>query len=116
MSVVELDPKFLHAFRTGTLTEAQAQQFLDRDPLETRFLLLQRSAAIAAKRTPHAPPSSTPPFEKPSLKKRRGKPGARPDHEGHARPKPERIDRRVEHQLPHARRLAKRLRKDGTAR
>jgi transposase len=100
-TVVELDPEFLHAFRTGTLTEAQAKQFLDRDPIETRFLLLQLSAAIAAKRTPHAPPSSTPPFAKKPPKKRRGKPGAKPGHEGHARPKPEQIDRRVEHQLPH---------------
>jgi transposase len=97
----ELDPEFLHAFRSGTLTEAQAQQFLDRDPVETRFLLLQLSAAIAAKRTPHAPPSSTPPFERPPPKKRRGKPGGKPGHEGHARSKPEQIDRRVEHQLPH---------------
>jgi transposase len=116
MSVAELDPKFLHAFRTGTLTEAQAQQFLDRDPLETRFLLLQLSAAIATKRTPHAPPSSTPPFEKPSPKKRRGKPGARPGHEGHARPKPERIDRRVEHQLPRCPDCGGELRRTGRTR
>jgi transposase len=96
----ELDPKFVHAFRTGTLTEAQAQQFLDRDPLEARFLLLQLSAAIAVKRSPHAPSSSVPPYEKPSPKKRRGKPGAQPGHKGHARAKPEHIDRHVEHQLP----------------
>jgi transposase len=97
----ELDPKFLHAFRTGTLTETQAQQFLDRDPIETRFLLLQLSAAIAAKRTPHAPPSSTPPFEKSLPKgKRRKKPGAKPGHDGHSRDQPERIDRKVEHELP----------------
>jgi transposase len=99
-TAAELDPESLHAFRTGTLTEAQAQQFLDRDPLETRFLLLQLSAAISAKRTPHAPPSSTPPFEKKPPKKRRGKPGAKPGHECHSRPKPEHIDRRVEHLLP----------------
>jgi transposase len=116
MSVAELDPKFLHAFRTGTLTEAQAQQFLDRDPLETRFLLLQLSAAIAAKRTPHAPPSSTPPFEKPSPKKRRGKPGAKPGHEGHARAKPDRIDRRVEHQLPRCPDCGGELRRTGRTR
>ena len=100
-TAAELDPEFLHAFRTGKLTEAQAQQFLERNPIEIRFLLLQLSAAIAAKRSPHAPPSSTPPFEKPPPKKRRGKPGAKPGHQGHARPKPEQIDRRVEHQLPH---------------
>ena len=97
----ELDPAFLHAFRTGTLTEAQAQQFLNRDPIEVRFLLLQLSAAIAAKRTPHAPPSSTPPFDKSLPKgKRRKKPGAKPGHDGHSRHQPEQIDRKVEHELP----------------
>jgi transposase len=100
-STLELDPEFLHAFRTGKLSEDQARQFLDRDPIEARFLLLQLSAAVAAKRTPHAPPSSVPPFEKKPPKKRRRKPGAKPGHKGHARPKPDRIDRHVEHQLPH---------------
>jgi transposase len=97
----ELDPAFVHAFRIGTLTETQAQQFLDRNPIETRFLLLQLSAAIAAKRSPHAPSSTLAPFEKPPPPKRRRTPGAKPGHDGHARPQPQRIDRRVTHQLPH---------------
>lgn len=100
-SCVELDPEFLNAFRTGTLTEDQAQQFLDRDPIETRFLLLELSAAIAAKRSPHAPSSTLAPFEKSLPKgKRSKKRGAKPGHEGHSRIQPERIDRHVEHQLP----------------
>ena len=99
---VRLDPEFLCAFRVGRLTDDQAQRFLDRDLLEAKFLLLQLSAAVAAKTSPHAPPSSLSPFEKAAIKptKRKGKPGAKPGHVGHARPTPERIDHQVEHQLP----------------
>jgi transposase len=100
-TAAELDPEFLHAFRAGTLTEAQAQAFAEQDPLTIKFQLLALAAAIAAKRSPHAPSSTLAPFEKPPPKKRRGKPGGKPGHEGHARPKPARIDRHVEHQLPH---------------
>ena len=100
-AAIEVAPEFLHAFRNGTLTDAQAQAFAEQDPLTIKFQLLALAAAIAAKRSPHAPSSTLAPFEKPTPKKRRGKPGAKPGHEGHARPKPDRIDRRVEHQLPH---------------
>jgi transposase len=100
-TAAELDPAFVHAFRTGTLTESQAQQFLDRDPIEVRFLLLELSALLAARRSPHAPSSTLAPFEKPPPPQRRGRPGAKPGHEGHVRAKPERIDHRVEHRLPH---------------
>jgi len=101
-SDLRFDPEFLRAFRSGSLTDEQAQRFLDRNPLEFKFLLLQLSAAVAAKTSPHAPPSSRSPFDKalPKTGKRKGKPGAKPGHEGHARPEPERIDRRVEHRLP----------------
>jgi transposase len=100
-TTTELAPEFLHAFRNGTLTDAQAQAFAQQDPLTIKFQLLALAAAIAAKRSPHAPSSTLAPFEKPTPKKRRGKPGAKPGHEGHSRPRPDRIDRRVEHQLPH---------------
>lgn len=100
-SHAELDPAFVHAFRCGTLTEDQAQAFAEQDPLIIKFQLLELAAALAARPSPHAPPSSVPPFEKPPPpKKRRGKPGAKPGHDGHAREKPERIDHHVEHQLP----------------
>lgn len=100
----ELDPAFVHAVRSGTLTEDRAQSFAEQDPLIIKFQLLELSAALAAlaaRRSPHAPSSTLAPFEKPPPKKRRGKPGARPGHDGHARAKPERIDHHVEHQLPH---------------
>jgi len=76
-----LEPTFLAAFRSGTLTESQAEVFLDRDPLELKFLLLQLSAAfavIAMSAGPHAPSSAWPPGSKPSPKARPKKPGAKP--------------------------------------
>lgn len=99
-TLAELDPAFAHAVRTGTLTEDQAQTFAEQDPLTIKFQVLELAAMLAAKRSPHAPSSTLAPFEKLPPKKRRGQPGAKPGHDGHARPKPDRIDRHVEHQLP----------------
>ena len=101
-AIAELDPAFVRAFRAGTLTEAQAQTFAEQDPLVIKFQMLELAGLVAAKKSPHAPPGSQAPFEKSEPKnKRRKKRGARKGHEGHARPKPERIDKQVEHQLPH---------------
>lgn len=95
-----LDPSFVQAFRNGTLTEEQADAFAAHDPLVIRLQLLALSAAIAHTTSPHSPPSSRAPFEKPTPARRRKKPGAKLGHEGCCRPRPERIDHRVEHQLP----------------
>ena len=97
-----LDPAFLAAFRRGRLTETQADAFLQRDPIELRFLLLQLSAAIAdaSASGPHTPSSALPPSAKPIPKRRPKKPGGQPGHEGHCRPAPARIDRTVVHELP----------------
>ena len=97
-----LDPAFLAAFRTGTLTESQAQKAYPTDPIAFAFLLLQLSAAVATLPGvgPHTPPSVIPTFAKPAGKARKKTPGAKPGHEGHARPQAERIDRTVVHELP----------------
>jgi transposase len=102
MATPALDPDFLRAFQAGTLTEAQAEAFAGRDPLQIKFLLLQLSLAIATPTAgPHTPFGSVPVYEKPSAKAKRGKTvGAKPGHEGHSRATPTRIDRREEHQLP----------------
>jgi transposase len=102
LTVAELDPEFVRAFRSGTLSEAQAQAFAEQDPIVIKFQMLELTGLVAAKGSPHEPPSSRTPFEKSVLKKtrRKKKPGARDGHEGHARKKPERIDKKVEHQLP----------------
>ncbi len=98
-----LEPAFPAAFRSGTLTESQAEAFANRDPLELKFLLLQLSAAVAViamAAGPHTPSSAWPPGTKPAPKARPKKPGAKPGHEGHSRPKPGRSDRVVVHPLP----------------
>lgn len=98
-----LEPAFLAAFRTGTLTESQARKAVPNDPLAYAFLLLQLSAAIATPAPatgPHTPSSVIPPYAKPPGKTRKKKPGAKPGHEGHCRPTPELIDRTVVHELP----------------
>jgi transposase len=97
-----LEPAFTAAFRSGTLTATQADAFLNRDPIELRFLLLQLSALIADRPAagPHAPPSTIPTYDKPPANRRKKKPGAKPGHPGHCRPEPPRIDRTVVHELP----------------
>lgn len=97
-----IEPAFLAAFRTGTLTEDQADAFLHRDPLELKFVLLQLSALIATPAThgPHTPSGATPPYAKPNAPRRKKKVGAKPGHDGHARRRPDRIDRTVTHALP----------------
>jgi transposase len=100
-----LDAAFVSAFRSGTLTEQQADDFASRDPLQLRFLLLQLSLAVAAGATPagpHTPSGSIPPYAKPNAAPRRNKKkrGARAGHPGKARPAPEHVDHHVEHRLP----------------
>jgi hypothetical protein len=97
MPTAELEPAFLAAFRTGTLTESQASEFAHRDPIELKFLLHQLAGTATG---PHTPPSVIPPYAKPVGKARKKTPGAKPGHEGHCRPAPERIDRTVVHELP----------------
>lgn len=102
MVTATLDPEFLKAFRSGTLTEELADAFLHRDPHELRLLLIQLSLTISRKNKPgpHQPSSTVPTYEKPTKKKRKSKTGAKPGHEGHSRRTPEVIDRKQDHRLP----------------
>ena len=61
-TLAEPVPAFLHAFRTGTLTEAQPQAFAEQDPIDIKFQILELTALVAAKRSPHAPSSTLVPF------------------------------------------------------
>ncbi|QVL30699.1 IS66 family transposase [Telmatocola sphagniphila] len=99
-----LDPTFLASFRSGKLTSEQAREFVHRDPLELQFLLLQLSVAVAAGTIPlgpNTPSGSIAPYLKPNAnpKKKKGKAGPKPGHDGHYRPIPTRIDKRQTHQL-----------------
>ena len=100
-----LDPAFVAAFRTGTLTRELAQAVIPDDPTAFVFLLLRLSAAVAGGSVPigpHTPSGSIPPYAKPNAdpKKGRNRPGAKPGHRGTARPTPERLDHYQTHQLP----------------
>ena len=104
-TVPTLDPKFLAAFRAGTLSRAQADAALPRDRAAVIFLLLQLSAAVVGDATApasgaHTPSGSLPPYAKPKAGPRRKKRGGQNGHPGHARPAPTRIDRHETHQLP----------------
>ncbi|HEX4612667.1 MAG TPA: hypothetical protein VH092_31015, partial [Urbifossiella sp.] len=95
-----LDPTFLAAFRSGTLTPEQAAAALPSDRAASIFFLLQLSASLRTPAAAHTPSGSIPPYAKPSATPRRRKRGARNGHPGTARPRPERIDRHQTHQLP----------------
>ena len=97
----EPDPGFVHAFRTGALTPEQARAFAAQDRAVIAFQLLALAGLVALKTLPHTPSGSLAPFDTALPKgRRRKKPGGQTGHPGHARDKPERIDRRVDHELP----------------
>lgn len=116
-TVPELDPEFVEAFRNGKLTDAQAQAFAEQDPIIIKFQLLQLTGLLAAKRSPHTPSGSLAPYQKSQPKnKRRKKSGGQDGHQGHSRPKPERIDKQVEHQLPKCPECGGKLKRTGRTR
>lgn len=98
-----LDPAFVAAFRSGTLTPEQANAVLPHDRAAAIFFLLQLSSTLgspAPASGAHQPSGSIPPYAKPSAPPRRETRGAQPGHTGAARPQPQYIDRREAHQLP----------------
>ena len=96
----ELDPGFVHAFRTGALTPEQARAFAAQDRAVIAFQVLALAGLVALTTLPYTPSGSLAPFEKARPKgKRRTKPGGQHGHDGHSCDKPKQIDRRVEHQL-----------------
>ena len=72
------DPAFLAAFRSGSLTQAQAEAMVPHDRGAVIFLILQLSCVLAAGTgTPasgaHTPSGSVPPYAKPKTESRRKK-------------------------------------------
>ena len=103
-STTVLDPSFVTAFRSGSLTAAQVDAVLPHDRSAAIFVLLPLSAQIATNSTPasgpHTPSGSVPPYDKPAACPRRKKRGAQPGHAGASRPRPDTIDIHQAHQLP----------------
>lgn len=94
----------LAAALAGKLTQEQARELYGLGPeavitfalaTAARFAQLQGSAGV----TPSTPSGQIPVYVKPSVAKRRRRPGARKGHKGSRRPPPEQIDRREEHRL-----------------
>lgn len=103
----------VEAIRRGEFSEAEAERLFDQGREAVTFVLLALAACGAS---PHAPPSSTPMFEKPSSKKRSQPRGARPGHEGRRRRTPERIDERKTHRAPCCPDCGGRLKRTGDTR
>ena len=96
-----IDREVLEAIRTGSLSESQAERFLDQDRAVIIFTLLALARqAGQATGGAHTPSAAIPPYLKPQQSGKRKQRGGQPGHAGHARPRPGRIDRRQTHQLP----------------
>jgi transposase len=87
----------VESIRRGKFSEADAAWLYREGEEAVKFVLL---ALAEAKKTPHAPSSATPPYEKPSPKKKSKPRGGKPGHEGKRRKKPDRIDKWETHQAP----------------
>src|SRR5215208_172284 len=98
-----LDAAFVATFRSGALTQEQAEAILPRDRAAAIFFLLQLSTALGAPAPAggaHTPSGTLPPYAKPAAPPRHKKRGAVNGHPGAARPRPEQIDRHETHRLP----------------
>lgn len=92
----------------GRLTAEQARRAAAFDPaldeyawiaMAQRIAALEASLAGAKTTDPATPSGQIPIYTKPPASKRKGKPGARPGHQGHWRKPPVEIDRHEEHRL-----------------
>ena len=91
---------------TGLLSEEQARDIFALGEQAVVFVLLEMAKQLAEQRaataaeshqTPATPSGMKPPYQKPSPKSRKQRPGAKEGHAGSRRKAPKRIDRRVEH-------------------
>ena len=88
------------------LTAEQAEQIYSKGKEAVIFALLQLAKMLAEQQqisrlkqspAPSTPSGMIPPYQKPSARPRRKKPGRKVGHVGERRPPPERIDHREEH-------------------
>ena len=87
----------------GRLTEAQAATLAGLGPEIVCLALLAANARFAEFQSsgpsPSTPSGMVPVYQKPAVKGRKRKPGAKAGHKGNRRQAPPRIDARVEHRL-----------------
>src|SRR5512135_2323669 len=101
-----LDPASLEALLGPQLTAEQAALIFQQGQEAVVFALLTLAKQLAEKPStaattpdPATPSGQTPPYAKPTGKRRAKAKGAKPGHPGSRRPPPTRIDRREEHTL-----------------
>ncbi len=92
---------------TPSLTAEQAEEIYHQGKEAVIFVILQlakmageqqaQAASAQGKPTPTTPSGMIPPYQKPSAKTRRKKPGRKNGHAGSRRPKPTRIHHRKDH-------------------
>ncbi len=87
----------------GTLSQTQVDRLAALGPEAVRLALLAANARLAqlqaASPSPATPSGMIPVHEKPAVKRRRKKPGAKDGHAGTRRKTPAKIDAKVEHRL-----------------
>jgi len=78
-----------------TLTAEQAERIYNQGQeavvfalLELAKMLAEKSAAVSASASPTTPSGMKPPYEKPTAKSRRKRPGCKEGHPGSRRPPP----------------------------
>lgn len=88
---------------SGQLSEAQAAQLSELGPEAVCLALLAANARLAELQSPGPSPSTpsgmVPVYQKPAVKGRARRPGAKAGHAGSRRRTPQRIDRKIEHRL-----------------
>jgi transposase len=96
----------MRALREASLTEQQAEEIYAQGKEAVVFALLELSKQLAEQRakmaaeshqTPATPSGMKPPYQKPTGKSRKRRPGAKRGHPGSRRQAPEQIDRRAKH-------------------
>jgi transposase len=87
----------------GRLSDAQAASLAAAGPEAVRWALLAANARIGQLQSPAPSPSTpsgmVPVYQKPAVKGRKRKPGAKKGHKGSRRQTPPKIDAHVEHRL-----------------
>jgi transposase len=101
-----ISERAMQALRGASLNERQARAIYARGEEAVVFALLmltkqlaEQKAAVAAEshQTPSTPSGMKPPYQKPTTKSRKRRPGAKRGHSGSRRQAPERIDWQVAH-------------------
>jgi len=93
---------------TLPMTVEQAEAIYAQGPESVVFVMMQlaklaeqaKDSSVSSRPALSTPSAMVPVFQKPTISKRRRKPGAKPGHQGARRHAPEKVDREVVHEAP----------------